>query len=147
MENVEAGVAEPSYGYGIAAYRIGCRAAWDGKSGLLEEVTDRPIGDGVMRVLLIHQAFVGPDEPGSTRHYELAKSAAARGIDFTVVASRLSYLTGRRTLANEAQVTEQNLPGVRVLRAYAYPSLHRSFAWRVVSFLSFMLSSLRAAWL
>ncbi|HEY9231679.1 MAG TPA: glycosyltransferase family 4 protein, partial [Blastocatellia bacterium] len=99
-----------------------------------------------MRVLLIHQAFVGPDEPGSTRHYELAKSAAARGIDFTVVASRLSYLTGRRTIANEAQVTEENLQGVRVLRAYAYPSLHRSFAWRVVSFLSFMLSSLRAAW-
>ena len=94
-----------------------------------------------MRVLLIHQAFAGPDEPGGTRHYELAKSAAERGIDFTVVASRISYLTGQRAVE-----TEQDLQGVRVLRAYAYPSLHRSFAWRVVSFLSFMLSSLRAAW-
>ncbi len=94
-----------------------------------------------MRVLLIHQAFVGPDEPGGTRHYEMAKRALERGIDFTIVASRISYLTGERAMA-----TEQDLHGVRVLRAYAYPSLHRSFAWRVVSFLSFMLSSLRAAW-
>ncbi|MFL6278423.1 MAG: sugar transferase [Blastocatellia bacterium] len=99
-----------------------------------------------MRVLLIHQAFVGPDEPGGTRHYELAKSAVEHGIDFTVVASRLSYLTGQRTVDDKAKVTEQNLDGVRVLRAYAYPALHRSFVWRVVSFLSFMLDSIRTAW-
>jgi lipopolysaccharide/colanic/teichoic acid biosynthesis glycosyltransferase len=99
-----------------------------------------------MHVVLIHQAFVTPDEPGGTRHYELAKRAVERGIDFTIVASNLSYLSGQRTTVGEAKISEQNLGGVRVLRAYIYPSLHRSFAWRIVSFLSFMLTSIRAAW-
>jgi len=99
-----------------------------------------------MRVVLIHQAFVAPDEAGGTRHYELAKRAVESGIQFTVVASDISYLTGQRAIAVEQGITEQNFDGVRVLRAYTYASLHRSFAWRVVSFLSFMLTSIRVAW-
>jgi lipopolysaccharide/colanic/teichoic acid biosynthesis glycosyltransferase len=99
-----------------------------------------------MRVVLIHQAFVAPDEAGGTRHYELAKRAVESGIQFTVVASDISYLTGQRAVAAEQGITEQNFDGVRVLRAYTYASLHRSFAWRIVSFLSFMLTSIRVAW-
>jgi lipopolysaccharide/colanic/teichoic acid biosynthesis glycosyltransferase len=99
-----------------------------------------------MRVVLIHQAFVAPDEAGGTRHYELAKRAVESGIQFTIVASDISYLTGQRAIVGERKISEQHFDGVRVLRAYTYPSLHRSFAWRVVSFLSFMLTSIRAAW-
>jgi lipopolysaccharide/colanic/teichoic acid biosynthesis glycosyltransferase/glycosyltransferase involved in cell wall biosynthesis len=99
-----------------------------------------------MRVVLIHQAFVAPDEAGGTRHYELAKRAIEQGIDFTIVASDISYLTGRHVGDDEQRIGEQNFAGLRVLRAYTYPSLHRSFAWRVVSFLTFMLTSIRAAW-
>ena len=69
-----------------------------------------------MRVVLIHQAFVSPDEAGGTRHYELGKRAVEQGIDFTIVASSVHYLTGERTDA------EQRTAGVRVLRAYTYPS-------------------------
>src|ERR1041385_6950114 len=99
-----------------------------------------------MRVVLIHQAFVAPHEAGGTRHYELAKRAVESGMQFTIVASDISYLTGQRAVAGEAGTSEQQFDGVRVLRAYTYPSLHRSFAWRVVSFLSFMLTSIRGAW-
>lgn len=98
-----------------------------------------------MHVLLIHQAFVSPDEPGGTRHYELARHLVGHGHRFTIVASILSYLTGQRTIAHRGLIAAQNLGGVRVLRAYAYPALHRSFFWRVVSFLSFMLTSIGAA--
>ena len=42
-------------------------------------------------------------------------------------------------------MTEENVDGLRVLRAYTYPSLHRSFTWRVVSFVSFMLMSIWVA--
>ncbi len=42
-------------------------------------------------------------------------------------------------------VTQQDIHGIRVLRVYTYPALHRSFVWRVISFLSFMLTSLWAA--
>ena len=61
-----------------------------------------------------------------------------------VVASNLSYLTGQSTVKTTSLVTEQSIDGVRVLRAYTYPSLHRTFVWRVVSFISFMLSSVWA---
>lgn len=98
-----------------------------------------------MRVVLIHQAFASPDEPGGTRHYELARYCVERGHSFTIVASSLSYLTGERTTEQRGLVTEQNLDGVRVFRAYIYPSLHRSFVWRIVSFLSFMFTSVWAA--
>ena len=48
-----------------------------------------------MHILLIHQAFVALDEAGGTRHYELALQLAERGHRVTVIASPVSYLTGR----------------------------------------------------
>jgi glycosyltransferase involved in cell wall biosynthesis len=40
---------------------------------------------------------------------------------------------------------EQVMDGVRILRAYIYPALHRSYVWRTISFLSFMFSSVWTA--
>jgi glycosyltransferase involved in cell wall biosynthesis len=40
---------------------------------------------------------------------------------------------------------EQVLDGVRILRTYIYPALHRSYFWRIISFFSFMFSSVWAA--
>ena len=47
-----------------------------------------------MHILLIHQAFAALDEPGGTRHHEFARALAAHGHRVTVIASRVSYLTG-----------------------------------------------------
>lgn len=99
-----------------------------------------------MRALLIHQAFVAPHHAGGTRHYEMATRLVQQGDEFTIVASDLSYLTGQRDKdLKRSWVSEQELDGLRVLRAYTYPSLHRSFIWRVVSFLSFMVTSIWAS--
>jgi glycosyltransferase involved in cell wall biosynthesis len=98
-----------------------------------------------MHVLLIHQIFASPNAQGGTRHYELAQHLVRDGHRFTVVTSDLDYSTGQRVVARRKLITEQQLEGIRVLRAYTYPSLHRSFSWRVVSFLSFMLTSVAAA--
>ena len=97
------------------------------------------------RVLLIHQAFVSPSEPGGTRHYELAKRALHRGVHFTIVASEVSYLTADPVAKGKSRAGGQDLEGVRVLRSYAPPCHHRGFVWRLVSFLSFMISSVRTA--
>jgi glycosyltransferase involved in cell wall biosynthesis len=97
-----------------------------------------------MNVLLIHQAFTSPDEPGGTRHYELAQHLLRQGHQFTIVASNLSYMTGQHTARRHRLITTQDLDGVRVLRAYTYPTLHRSFAWRVAAFVSFMGTSVWA---
>lgn len=97
-----------------------------------------------MKILLIHQAFVGPDEAGGTRHFEFAKHMREAGHELTVVASNLSYLTGRPAVTRRAVFVEQRIEGVRVLRAYTVGVLHRGFVWRVVAFVSFMLSSVWA---
>lgn len=96
-----------------------------------------------MHILLIHQAFVAADEPGGTRHFELAHFLAERGHRVTVITSPVSYMTGQARLGKRS---EQTSPGGRVtiLRVYTYAALHRSFVHRVFSFFSFMASSLVA---
>lgn len=103
--------------------------------------SDLPAGS---HTLLIHQNFVSPAEAGGTRHYELARQLQGRGHRFTIVASNLSFLTGQRVGERRGLITEQDLDGVRVLRAYTYSALHRSYVWRVVSYLSFAVTSLLA---
>nr|UXE41707.1 hypothetical protein Hi04_10k_c5966_00040 [uncultured bacterium] len=92
-------------------------------------------------VLLIHQAFASPAEGGGTRHFEFGQKVVDRGHKFTVVASDLSYLTGTPVYQRRGLYSEQCVDGLRVLRSYAHPTLHRSFLWRVFSFFSFTASS------
>jgi glycosyltransferase involved in cell wall biosynthesis len=95
-----------------------------------------------MHILLIHQSFAALDEPGGTRHHELARYLAEQGNRVTVIASPVSYLTGATPRQRMAWVKrEDGGPGVALLRAYTYPAFHRSFVHRVISFLSFMVSS------
>ncbi len=97
-----------------------------------------------MRILLINQAFVGPDEPGHTRHYELAQWLRRQGHELVIIASKLNYQTGRPVTGRRGLVVEQDLSGVRVLRVAVLPALHRNYLVRVLSFLSFMLNSFLA---
>jgi glycosyltransferase involved in cell wall biosynthesis len=95
-----------------------------------------------MHILLIHQAFAALDEPGGTRHHEIARYLAERGHQVTIIASPVSYLTGQARNHRVPWLEMQSdLPGVTILRVYTYPALHRSFVHRVVSFISFMISS------
>lgn len=95
-----------------------------------------------MHILLIHQAFAALDEPGGTRHHELARYLADVGHRVTVIASPISYLTGSAgDSAGDQGGRSPGEEGVTVLRAYTYPALHRSFFHRVLSFFSFMFSS------
>jgi glycosyltransferase involved in cell wall biosynthesis len=101
-----------------------------------------------MHILLIHQNFAALDEPGGTRHHELSRYLAGRGHRITIITSPISYLTGTARSSNPSTAgqlspdqpgDEQSLIAIR--RAYMYPALHRSFFHRVLSFLSFMVSS------
>lgn len=93
-------------------------------------------------ILLIHQAFTSLDEPGGTRHHEFARLLADKGFRMTIVASPVSYLTGQakaELLTRSEGGVEP--PSVKILYAYTYPALHRSYVHRVFSFISFMISS------
>jgi glycosyltransferase involved in cell wall biosynthesis len=97
-----------------------------------------------MLTILIHQAFVSNDEPGGTRHYELGRRLVASGQSFTVVASDVSYQTGERVVPHARLMTESSEDGIRILRAYTYSALHKSYFSRVISFLTFMMTSVVA---
>src|SRR6516162_4142661 len=98
-----------------------------------------------IRLLLIHQAFASPSDGGGTRHYEFGRRVISRGHSFTVVASDLSYLSGTPVVDRNALYAEQSTDGLRVLRTYAHPAIHRNFIWRVFSFLTFAGSSFLTA--
>jgi glycosyltransferase involved in cell wall biosynthesis len=95
-----------------------------------------------VHILLIHQAFAALDEPGGTRHHELARYLASQGHRVTIIASPISYLTGKAR-SNHIPWSDKKADGelITIIRAYTYPSLHKSFAFRLVSFFSFMVSS------
>ncbi len=98
-----------------------------------------------MKILLINQAFVSPDEPGHTRHFEMAKFLQSHGHELVIVASDLNYQTGQRTVTRKGLFAEQIIDGVKIYRSYIFPALHRSYFWRVISFFSFMFSSVWTA--
>jgi glycosyltransferase involved in cell wall biosynthesis len=88
-----------------------------------------------VHILLIHQAFSGPEDPGGTRHYELGQRLFAMGHRLTVVTSGYNYLTGQeRSPMGLAQ-------GIDVCVAPALPDRHRSFLRRILAFVSFAVSS------
>jgi glycosyltransferase involved in cell wall biosynthesis len=98
-----------------------------------------------MHILLIHQAFAAPGQPGGTRHAELLRRAVRAGHEVTVVASDVIYQTGQPLYKDRKLMREENVGGMRILRAYSYSSLHRSFFSRVLSFISFVFTSFYVA--
>ncbi len=92
-----------------------------------------------MHILLIHQAFAALNEPGGTRHHELARHLAQQGHQVTIIASPVSYLTGAEQ--GKAPHKQTDDLGVTIIRSFTLPALHRSFVWRVFGFVSFMVSS------
>lgn len=94
-----------------------------------------------MHILLIHQAFAAINEPGGTRHHEMARLLAAKGHRITIIASQVSYLTGTSGAKKVWCERSQDGENISILRAYTYRALHKSFVHRVISFLSFFISS------
>ena len=117
-----------------------------GKFGRLKY--DRRLNDyDTMKIVLIHQNFVDRHHPGGTRHFELAVYLVERGHEVTIIAGNLNYLHGQPTSQTKLyRPFEEVIDGVRILRAYAPPVLHRSFAWRAASQISFTVASIWAAW-
>jgi glycosyltransferase involved in cell wall biosynthesis len=95
-----------------------------------------------VHILIIHQAFAALGEPGGTRHHELARWLARQGHRVTILAGQVSYLTGEAEAATPAEWTDD--AGVHIRRCATYRAWHRSFFHRVLSFLSFMISSFAA---
>jgi len=98
-----------------------------------------------MKVLLVNQAFVSPNEPGHTRHFELARHLQHAGHQLIIIGSDLNYQTGQKILKHRGLSAWQEVEGIQILRASILPALHHSYFMRVLSFISFMFSSMVAS--
>lgn len=90
-----------------------------------------------MHILLIHQAFASHDNAGGTRHFELANYCVEQGSRFTIIASDVDYLSGTKK-----DTSIHGNDQIRIQYAKTLPALHKNFVWRVLSFFSYMFSSL-----
>jgi len=97
-----------------------------------------------VNILLVHQLFASRDQPGGTRHFEFASRWAERGHNVVVITSDLTYLTGERSGADHGWISEEKLGNLTIVRAYTARNLHRSFAARVYSYLTFMVVAVMA---
>lgn len=94
-----------------------------------------------MNILLIHQAFAALNEPGGTRHHELARYLAGQGHRVIIITGTVNYMTGN-TLGKEGIERTRIGEGEIILwRTKVYRAFHRSFIHRTFSFISFMLTS------
>jgi glycosyltransferase involved in cell wall biosynthesis len=96
-----------------------------------------------MHTLLIHQAFTTPNDAGGTRHYELARHVVGNGGHISVVTGDFGYLSGARY--TQKAVGDENVDGIRVLRAATTKSLHGGLFAQLLSLLSFSATSFLTA--
>jgi glycosyltransferase involved in cell wall biosynthesis len=94
-----------------------------------------------MHILLIHQAFAALDQPGGTRHHELARFLAEKGNTTTVITSRISYLTGGEQTSRLTKEQFSSGGSIDIRYVPSLSSLHASFFRRLLNFFSFMVFS------
>ncbi|PKN45920.1 MAG: glycosyltransferase WbuB [Deltaproteobacteria bacterium HGW-Deltaproteobacteria-20] len=98
-----------------------------------------------MKILVIHQYYLGKGEPGGSRFNELARLWTEAGHDVTVIAGTLNYTTGKVPAHCQGRwVTCEQDGRVRVLRCHVPSTYARSYAGRMWSFFAFTLSSMSA---
>jgi len=85
----------------------------------------------------VHQLYVPVGGVGGTRHAELAERLTGLGVRSTVITSGTNYLSG----AGEWSVSPTTTSGPRVLRAWSTAGRGSGFVNRVLSFVTFTVSS------
>jgi len=96
-----------------------------------------------MHILLIHQAFITPEDSGGTRHFELCKELAERGHEVTIITGDKDYLSGgKRRGTSSSTCSGLNIRAVRTLAP-----IHSGFIPRLINYLTFMLNSFLATFL
>lgn len=99
-----------------------------------------------MRILIVHQYFLGARDAGGSRFNQFARYWAEAGHDVTVLAGTVHYATGRKDPAYKGRfIVRETAPGgVRVLRCHVSEAYNVSFLGRAWAYASFTLSSLWA---
>ena len=98
-----------------------------------------------MKILIIHQYFLAPGEPGGSRFNEFARLWRERGHDVTVICGSLNYTTSSVPAHLRGRWTWHGVEeGTDVWRCYVPASYNRGYLGRMWAFFGFTLSSLTA---
>ena len=101
-----------------------------------------------MRVLFLHQTFPSANEEGSGRPYDFAKQLVDDGHQVTIIAGGFSYLHGGKVAEGAKGLflrREKHPAGFTVLRPWSYRGYHGSYFTRLITFISYMFTSLITA--
>lgn len=96
-----------------------------------------------MRILIIHQYYLGKNDSGSSRFNQFAKYWSQKGHKVTVVAGTVHYTTGIKEAKYKHRwvVEEIESNKIRVLRTYVLEEYNRNFIGRLWAYISFTISS------
>jgi glycosyltransferase involved in cell wall biosynthesis len=100
-----------------------------------------------MRILVLHQYFLGKDDPGGSRFNQFVKYWEEMGHEITVIAGTVHYSTGKKDEKYKGKwvVKEKYSENVTVYRTYVSEAYNKSFLGRLWGYFSFTFSSLYAA--
>lgn len=99
-----------------------------------------------MKILVLHQNFLGKDEPGGSRFNQFVKYWADMGHEITVIAGTVNQKTGKKKDEYKGKLVykENYSDRITVLRTYVPESYSKSFIGRFWGYIAFTLSSLWA---
>jgi len=96
-----------------------------------------------MRILIVHQYYLGKDDAGGSRFNQFAKHWTAKGHRVTVIAGTAHYATGKKDERHKGKwiVEGKENDKIKVLRTYVSARYNKSFADRLWAYISFTISS------
>jgi glycosyltransferase involved in cell wall biosynthesis len=99
-----------------------------------------------MKILVVHQHYLMPSQPGGSRFNELARFWSEAGHQVTVIAGNVNYNTGERPTRYDGTWTVREQDGkVEVWRCHVPRSYGSSYLGRMWAFLGFTVSAATAA--
>lgn len=99
-----------------------------------------------MKILIVHQYFLGAGDAGGSRWNQFAHYWAQAGHDVTILAGMVHYTKGTKPAEYKGRflVREEIEPGVTCYRCHVSEAYNKSFLGRFWAYLSFTFSSLYA---
>lgn len=96
-----------------------------------------------VKILVVYQYYQDRDSPGHSLIFELTQHLAECGHEVTVVSGETGYMDSSApgVAWYRRLVRREKVGKVAVIRTFTYSELHRSYTGRILSFLSFTLSS------
>jgi lipopolysaccharide/colanic/teichoic acid biosynthesis glycosyltransferase/glycosyltransferase involved in cell wall biosynthesis len=98
-----------------------------------------------MRILILHQYYLQPGQPGGSRFNEMARFWADSGHSVSIIAGNVNYVTGKKPPEGQKKwiVAEEDGP-VRVWRCDVPESYGRSYGGRMWAFTTFAVAACAA---